>query len=320
MTDHDALIAAIVASPEEDTPRLMYADWLEENAESKLVACPKCRGKRRVQRGYCDAFMYGCDEFGDDNCEHKNELVTCYACDGTGTLPDSPRADRAAIIRVQCELAKVDAKATAHSEPWASLRKREHDLCTKHWDAWSKWPCPACPLEGKRHVTCSLCGNSGDLFHGSAVKLRRGFPDLVTVLTLDTLATRICCDENCPGPDRWQPTPRLLACSEHTPVRRYLADDRTPVTVRGAGMNWSVRVPAGCAYWCDIGKYRLGSEGLSYRHWLPGEIAKHMTGTFVQPLVYQDAVSAQDDLGRGIYLFARAAVEAAQQKKGAPDA
>jgi uncharacterized protein (TIGR02996 family) len=31
MTDHDALLAAICAAPEEDTPRLVLADWLEEN-------------------------------------------------------------------------------------------------------------------------------------------------------------------------------------------------------------------------------------------------------------------------------------------------
>jgi uncharacterized protein (TIGR02996 family) len=31
MTDHDALLRAIAEHPEEDTPRLMYADWLEEN-------------------------------------------------------------------------------------------------------------------------------------------------------------------------------------------------------------------------------------------------------------------------------------------------
>ena len=30
MSDHDALLHAIAEHPEEDTPRLMYADWLEE--------------------------------------------------------------------------------------------------------------------------------------------------------------------------------------------------------------------------------------------------------------------------------------------------
>ncbi len=33
MSDHDALLNAIAEQPEEDTPRLMYADWLEENGD-----------------------------------------------------------------------------------------------------------------------------------------------------------------------------------------------------------------------------------------------------------------------------------------------
>jgi uncharacterized protein (TIGR02996 family) len=33
VTDGDALLAAILAHPGEDTPRLMYADWLDENGE-----------------------------------------------------------------------------------------------------------------------------------------------------------------------------------------------------------------------------------------------------------------------------------------------
>ncbi|AMV29996.1 hypothetical protein VT84_36725 [Gemmata sp. SH-PL17] len=33
MNDRDALLAAILAQPDEDTPRLIYADWLDENGE-----------------------------------------------------------------------------------------------------------------------------------------------------------------------------------------------------------------------------------------------------------------------------------------------
>jgi uncharacterized protein (TIGR02996 family) len=33
LCDHDALLAAICANPEEDTPRLMFADWLDENGD-----------------------------------------------------------------------------------------------------------------------------------------------------------------------------------------------------------------------------------------------------------------------------------------------
>lgn len=40
MSDHDALLAAICAEPDEDTPRLAYADWLDEhdrNAQAEFV-------------------------------------------------------------------------------------------------------------------------------------------------------------------------------------------------------------------------------------------------------------------------------------------
>ncbi len=35
MNDRDALLNAIAEHPEEDTPRLMYADWLEENGQTE---------------------------------------------------------------------------------------------------------------------------------------------------------------------------------------------------------------------------------------------------------------------------------------------
>ena len=49
MTDGEALLAAILANPEEDAPRLVYADWLQENGEAeraefirKAIAYPHC--------------------------------------------------------------------------------------------------------------------------------------------------------------------------------------------------------------------------------------------------------------------------------------
>ncbi|MBY0457976.1 MAG: TIGR02996 domain-containing protein, partial [Gemmataceae bacterium] len=35
MTDRDALLAAICANPAEDTPRLAFADWLDEHADAE---------------------------------------------------------------------------------------------------------------------------------------------------------------------------------------------------------------------------------------------------------------------------------------------
>ena len=33
MTDRDALLRAICANPEDDAPRLIYADWLDEHGD-----------------------------------------------------------------------------------------------------------------------------------------------------------------------------------------------------------------------------------------------------------------------------------------------
>ncbi|MSR53327.1 MAG: TIGR02996 domain-containing protein [Gemmataceae bacterium] len=35
MTDRDALLQANCDDPDDDAPRLIYADWLDENAEKK---------------------------------------------------------------------------------------------------------------------------------------------------------------------------------------------------------------------------------------------------------------------------------------------
>src|SRR5437660_1230129 len=49
MTDEAALLAAISADPDDDTPRLVYADWLEEHGDEA--------GRTRAEfiRGQCQA-------------------------------------------------------------------------------------------------------------------------------------------------------------------------------------------------------------------------------------------------------------------------
>ena len=38
MTDRDALLRGIIENPDEDAPRLVFADWLEENGEAERAA------------------------------------------------------------------------------------------------------------------------------------------------------------------------------------------------------------------------------------------------------------------------------------------
>jgi len=59
MNDGDALLKAILAHPEEDTPRLIYADWLQENGQHDRAEFIRlmCRPNmphvtlKRVERG-----------------------------------------------------------------------------------------------------------------------------------------------------------------------------------------------------------------------------------------------------------------------------
>src|SRR5579885_46194 len=50
MTDADALLVAVLAAPDDDAPRLIYADWLDEHgeparAEFIRVQCEKDRAQ-----------------------------------------------------------------------------------------------------------------------------------------------------------------------------------------------------------------------------------------------------------------------------------
>ena len=86
-SDEPALIDAIIANPADDTPRLAYADWLEENAGT--VKCDRCvitvAEKIRV--------------WGERAKPCPNCLDSEFISDG--------RKERAEFIRVQVELARL---------------------------------------------------------------------------------------------------------------------------------------------------------------------------------------------------------------------
>jgi uncharacterized protein (TIGR02996 family) len=93
MTDGDALHRAILADPADDTARLVYADWLDENARDIDVAIVggMVPHVERVER----------------------------RSDG--------RRERAEFIRVQCELAAI-GPMDAVGGKGVSLRRREREL------------------------------------------------------------------------------------------------------------------------------------------------------------------------------------------------
>lgn len=98
------------AARDDDTPRLLYADRLDELTGT--VVCPQCEGKKDYWVGL------GCAQ--------------CARCDGVGRVPDGLAA-RAEFIRVQCEIHWREAGGWKGGslDPAArldALRQREDEL------------------------------------------------------------------------------------------------------------------------------------------------------------------------------------------------
>lgn len=157
MTD-SAFIKAICDSPGDDLPRLVYADYLEENAGT--VACGACRpihGKKYTCV-YRDCGPY------DSGWER------CSGCRGSGVVSDG-RRERAEFIRVQCELERLDAPTLGEIASGAypdrkPLRLREREL----------WVCPqAGSWFGEFGSTYSRSTFDGRLLGDKAGFVSRGF-------------------------------------------------------------------------------------------------------------------------------------------------
>ncbi len=137
----ESFLAAIVAEPGDDGLRLIFADWLEEQAESAeaelrgvrdwLDAHPSCAGCTgpEWQRGKPCA---ECDQ-REERRQRQRELAARAAS-----------RERAEFIRVQCELARIghlhppaddeDRAIIAHAN---ELRRRERELLETHWKEWA---------------------------------------------------------------------------------------------------------------------------------------------------------------------------------------
>ena len=191
------LLAEVAANPEDDTLRLAFADWLDEQPAGRK-ACPLdfCRG------GYWR-------HSGDPH----TRSTRCHVCGPDGTVPDAADRDRAELIRTQYELATTGGTGVGVKETIAAHMKlcnRERELLAAHPE-WSRCRCPRCRgLRGRSSrklirgpgvwVSCPACSGTGDLFlrhvddrtHATeprTVKFARGFPDAVTCTLAEAFGT-----------------------------------------------------------------------------------------------------------------------------------
>jgi uncharacterized protein (TIGR02996 family) len=92
VSEEKALIGSVIATPEDDAPRLVYADWLEEHG----------------------------------------------------------RAERAELIRVQCELSRLRHGSPEYLQRGEKLEAREAELLQAHRDEWAA----ELQLPPNRHTSC----------------------------------------------------------------------------------------------------------------------------------------------------------------------
>ncbi len=96
MSDLNDLLKAIITHPDEDVPRLAYADALDELAPV-YVTCPQCKGEKIVTTRWRIAEM-DADDYG-------TSTGACSKCGAKGQVLDTANRDRAAKIREAVALA-----------------------------------------------------------------------------------------------------------------------------------------------------------------------------------------------------------------------
>lgn len=91
--DRSAFIAKICENPADDTPRLVFADWLEENAGT--IPCQNCDGRgEQTEREFVSNGLSIEGWIHDP----KDRTMTHMACKGSGSVPDG-KAAHAQFIR-----------------------------------------------------------------------------------------------------------------------------------------------------------------------------------------------------------------------------
>jgi uncharacterized protein (TIGR02996 family) len=265
-----ALLAAVRANPGEDAPRLVLADWLEENAGT--VACGACKGEGKIGVGNNgNPYMAKCDE-----------------CNGSACVSDG-RAELAEFVRVQVELAKRNPRDCNQGTCRTGSRDRPCTACREREELQARerelWPAVRRVFEGDGAAKLfPVLGIDGIVGNAPLVLIRRGLPAVVRCTFAEWMG-----GEECPHCDRgvqWRSMPpdsRVCESCGGDPERRKPGTGRTP----GIGPRLAQRWPVVAVEVTDVSPmnfsfgsmFACGSDESSLPDWLPHEIhAKFPTG------------------------------------------
>lgn len=91
MSERDAFLAAIAANPNDATPKLVFADWLEEHGETKWSKVVRQKSKRTTKDNLDAAFRL----LRSIGYVAKRSFLCCRGCAGSA-IATSVDADRMA--------------------------------------------------------------------------------------------------------------------------------------------------------------------------------------------------------------------------------
>jgi len=256
-TTERALLRGIIANPADDTPRLVYADWLDEHEQ--MVPCEVC-----VRKGQ------ECPQHVSNNYAKRAELIRVQ-CELT-RLPKCP-----AKHHPECKPPRGDVRCARCDWVASEFHDRQHHCLSRETvlltadrrREWARVPCPQCECKGGwedavAYSQCGHCHGTGDATQreGCTPHFRRGFVERVEVPGLAWVFERVAvdcpeCGETAPGDDpetgahpqcvhcrgtgtdstrtEWRVTPWALAVAGTHPVTEFVIGDREPWALAVAG-------------------------------------------------------------------------------------
>lgn len=157
MTDRQALLASVLAAPDDDAPRLVYADWLEEHGGSELAAMIRwqCHEERRG-----DVWPFGAGSFalggklqspswciGVTLRRGFFESITCTAADwlahGDAILAEHPVTEVRLTTLPTYEWARENATLDWPTIPGTDRMTNVWDNALRHnWPSVRTWHLP----------------------------------------------------------------------------------------------------------------------------------------------------------------------------------
>lgn len=243
METFDALYKTICEQPSEDTPRLMFADLLDETPNYVDCVCAQYEGMRSSSPGMEETLR---NEEASGALTLSDCWVPCEECDGSQRI-DLNKV-RAEFIRLSISLRNPPDETNMGSvAEWNERAKRSVALCKANYERWVNWTCNVCNGIGKGiklidrsewatyqdkgkpydEIDCPACFRTGSLYQSRNlsrttrrhIEFMRGFPVSVSCRSdeLSTLwATKLV------------PTLWVEEIVKRTPITRFLVTNVMP--------------------------------------------------------------------------------------------